>query len=234
MSTCRYVVSHTSGASPRRRGRRSTRRAPGRRPVAARRRPAGRPSAASGTAPPAARAWAPGSCPAPAPRASRRARASPPSGRAAARGPGTQCRTALLTTTSTGPSGAQSRTSPAVNSTRPGTADVAAAASISGEESTPVTRADGQRSARVAVIVPSPQPRSTTVDGASACTRPSRSMNGRARSPAYRRYTAGSQPGGPDRSCCAHLDEPSRGPGRRRSGPRREETSRSRRIRPVP
>ena len=61
--------------------------------------------AATGTARPAGRGSAPGSCRAPAPPARRPARASRPSRRAGRSWPGTQCRTALLTTTSTGPPG---------------------------------------------------------------------------------------------------------------------------------
>ena len=90
----------------------------------------------------------------------------PPTGQAASAWPGTQCSTALLTTTSTGPVGFPGRgRRPATNSSRPGTATCAAAASISGEESTPVTRAPGQRARSDAVSVPSPQPRSTTRRG---------------------------------------------------------------------
>src|SRR5262249_1799514 len=59
---------------------------------------------------------------------------------------------------------------------------------MSGELSTPRTCASGQRSASVAVISPVPQPRSITVFTSPSGTRPRRSKNGRARSPANFSY----------------------------------------------
>jgi hypothetical protein len=128
-------------------------------------------------------AWLPGTCTASHPPA-----ASSPAQRAInCPWPGTQCSAALLTSTSTGSIGCQFRRFPVVKSSRPGIAWAAAAASIEGELSIPVTRAPGHRCARVAVADPSPQPRSTTTRGASALTRDSSSAKGRARSPANRR-----------------------------------------------
>src|SRR5262249_35771939 len=78
--------------------------------------------------------------------------------------------------------------SPGSNCNRPGIARGRAAASMSGELSTPRTCASGQRSASVAVISPVPQPRSITVFTSPSGTRPRRSKNGRARSPAIISY----------------------------------------------
>src|SRR5690606_2450993 len=80
-----------------------------------------------------------------------------------------------------------------VNSSRPGTATSRVASIISAEESTPVTRAAGQRSASVAVRWPGPQPRSTTVVGDRCATWATRSWKGRARSASNFRYCPGSQ-----------------------------------------
>ena len=113
--------------------------------------------------------------------------------------PGIHCSTALQVITSTGWSGRQVRMSASRNSSRPGwpaaspppvpaaPASARAASIISGELSTPSTRAAGQRAARVAVRLPGPQPRSTTNPGCPAWTRLSRSKNGRPRSPPNRR-----------------------------------------------
>jgi hypothetical protein len=57
---------------------------------------------------------------------------------------------------------------------------------ISGDESTPMTVAPGQRRASVPVSSPGPQPRSTTVPGFSTFTWAIRSKKGRDRSEPYR------------------------------------------------
>src|ERR1041384_1388854 len=60
--------------------------------------------------------------------------------------------------------------------------------SISDELSSPVIEAVGQRSARTAVLLPGPQPRSITLRGAETSTRTARSRHGRVRSSANLRY----------------------------------------------
>src|SRR5574338_1201058 len=69
----------------------------------------------------------------------------------------------------------------------------AARASISAELSTPATRAAGQRWRSSAVTLPGPQPKSSTVPGASRGTRASRSRAGRRRKSPKARYWAGFQ-----------------------------------------
>ena len=104
--------------------------------------------------------------------------------------PGIHCRTALQVITSTGWAGCQVRMSASWKASRVATPPVAsawAASIISGELSTPSTRAAGQRAASAAVRLPGPQPRSTTNSGSSAATRLSRSKNGRPRSLPNRR-----------------------------------------------
>ena len=109
---------------------------------------------------------------------------------------GTHCNTALQTITShDSGSGCHAVTSPRLNSSRPGTASFRAASTMSGDESNPVMNACGQRSARVAVTVPGPQPRSTTARGSRVGICATRSVNGRARSAAKRWYWPGSQDG---------------------------------------
>ena len=54
--------------------------------------------------------------------------------------------------------------------------------SMLADESTPVTSASGQRSFRIPVMVPVPQPRSNTVSGESICMRAMRSRAGLRRS----------------------------------------------------
>jgi hypothetical protein len=63
-----------------------------------------------------------------------------------------------------------------------------AASIISAELSTPTTRASGQRLLSTRVLLPGPQPRSTTVDGRSMAIRDARSTEGRVRSSANRKY----------------------------------------------
>src|SRR5262249_15735362 len=72
-------------------------------------------------------------------------------------------------------------------------AEAAALASISGEVSTPVTRAFGQRSLISFVTFPAPAPRSTTSAGSARSMRFRRSIAGRRRWSANLRYCAGSQ-----------------------------------------
>jgi hypothetical protein len=117
----------------------------------------------------------------------------PPGARAATRPgsrstwPGTHWSAAFETRTSTPPAaasdseGRQPAMSPTVNSTPWPTG---AAAIISWLESTPSTFAVGHRRARSTVRWPVPQPRSTTVRGASASMRETSSRNGRLRSSA--------------------------------------------------
>ena len=103
---------------------------------------------------------------------------------------GTHCSTALHTTTSVSAGIDHVVASSTRNDARP---DGSAAEIISGDESNPSTAASGHRSASSAVSAPDPQPTSTTRRGCSAPTRASRSWNGRPRSSAYRPYCVGSQ-----------------------------------------
>ena len=91
---------------------------------------------------------------------------------------------AFDTIRSTGPSGTHRATSASDQETGDGVA--AARASISAEESTPVTVAAGQRAAQARASAPAPQPRSTIRPGVSAATAASRSLAGRSRSPPKR------------------------------------------------
>src|SRR4051812_16963598 len=128
--------------------------------------------------------------------------ASHPPGRNARTNPGsrstcsgTHCSVALVTITSSDPGSAvHSRTSPN-SKLRWSSAYSAAASSICGELSMPRMTASGQTSRSVAVSAPGPQPRSTTVRTSVACTRSTRSRNGRARSSAYVPYCSGLQSG---------------------------------------
>src|SRR6266851_4996673 len=72
-------------------------------------------------------------------------------------------------------------------------AAAAAFASISPDESTPVTRAPGHRALRSRVTLPAPAPRSYTSSGSPASIRFRRSTAGRRRWSANFRYCAGSQ-----------------------------------------
>ena len=95
---------------------------------------------------------------------------------------GTHWKAALLTTTSTPGSGRQPAISARTNRRLVGASERDRARSIiAGELSRPMMSALGHRSARVAVSVPGPQPRSMTRFGATAPMRPTRSKNGRSR-----------------------------------------------------
>jgi len=70
-----------------------------------------------------------------------------------------------------------------------------AAAIISEELSSPVTRASGQRSMRIYVLLPGPHPRSITLLGELTATREAKSRQGRVRSSANFKYWSGFQVG---------------------------------------
>src|ERR1700735_4519250 len=76
---------------------------------------------------------------------------------------------------------------------------------MAAEPSTPTTSASGNRWRRIAVTLPAPQPRSTTRAGASSGTWASRSSAGRRRSPANRKYCAGSQTAAARATSVPHL-----------------------------
>src|ERR1051326_8488458 len=107
--------------------------------------------------------------------------------------PATQWKAALEKIRSTGGSGFHVSISPSTHC-QPGCLALAWD-SISGELSTPVMAALGQRWRNCSVLLPGPQPRSTMRAGASRWICAMRSAAGRVRSLAYFKYRLGSQTG---------------------------------------
>src|SRR5579883_2715832 len=141
--------------------------------------------------------------------------ASAPSGatRASSRGKsdawsGTHCSAAFENTTSNRSVSCSAHRTMSPCTQRAAVPLVRAVASISSELSIPAISASGQRSARTAVLLPGPQPRSMIRCGSATSTRAARSRQGRVRSSEKRRYRAAFQTGIVlDHTCCQWHNE---------------------------